>query len=633
MAKLEPAVPFARVLNIEHQEINHARDHRDKALEDARTPRSIEALREQFVGLAFSGGGIRSATFNLGVLQGLAELGLLPIVDYISTVSGGGYIGTWLTAWIRRKGLPSVVEALKTARPSGDGVAVDTRQHRKEEPHEIRWLREYSNYLTPKLGLVSGDTWAFVGAYLRNLILNQLILVLVLLSVLLLPRPFVLYFWEIAGISHRVWPFPLVGGLLMCLALGTTLANLSSQAQEKRLNEDIRSVGASGGWIDGLVVFPILAGLWILWAWVWSTYRWWVLVGVGSARIGLWTGGAFVLLWFLGWLGGEYVRELVTATVSGSKGRLERVGEAVAETLSRRKLPVLKVILWAGPAGFVGGLLLAGVAHWVAHYLDTSKNPSLEWQVVSWGFPVVVLIFLFMQTLHIGLVGRNFSEDAREWWGRLAGSLLLAALCLSALFAIALDGPQFIQWLGENHHGWMQWLLATIWAAVTAGGLAVGKSTAKSDAKPGVSRALMAKVAPPVFILGLLLILSVLALDISTNAHGILQPLINWEHTKLGRPGSLLEALFGRFPSQLQNPNTDWGTLAREPRWLPVDFHSRLRCTGAFSFVASGNKPIFDAFAVPEPAGTLLSGRVEFPGAASAAVHRHGSQRRFGEIQ
>ena len=42
------------------------------------------------VGLAFSGGDIRSATFNIGILQGLDQLGLLNLVDYLSTVSGGG---------------------------------------------------------------------------------------------------------------------------------------------------------------------------------------------------------------------------------------------------------------------------------------------------------------------------------------------------------------------------------------------------------------------------------------------------------------------------------------------------------------------------------------------------------------
>ena len=49
--------------------------------------------------LCISGGGIRSATFALGAIQGLAESGLLAQFDYLSTVSGGGYIGSWLSAW------------------------------------------------------------------------------------------------------------------------------------------------------------------------------------------------------------------------------------------------------------------------------------------------------------------------------------------------------------------------------------------------------------------------------------------------------------------------------------------------------------------------------------------------------
>lgn len=47
------------------------------------------------VALAFSGGGIRSATFALGVLRALSRLRLLPLVDYLSTVSGGGYAGSF----------------------------------------------------------------------------------------------------------------------------------------------------------------------------------------------------------------------------------------------------------------------------------------------------------------------------------------------------------------------------------------------------------------------------------------------------------------------------------------------------------------------------------------------------------
>ena len=50
-----------------------------------------------WVGLAISGGGIRSASFAMGVLQGLHRYGLLKCVDYLSSVSGGSYISSSLT--------------------------------------------------------------------------------------------------------------------------------------------------------------------------------------------------------------------------------------------------------------------------------------------------------------------------------------------------------------------------------------------------------------------------------------------------------------------------------------------------------------------------------------------------------
>jgi hypothetical protein len=51
------------------------------------------------VGLSLSGGGIRSSTFNLGVLQALEDASLFKHIDYLSTVSGGGYIGSCLSSY------------------------------------------------------------------------------------------------------------------------------------------------------------------------------------------------------------------------------------------------------------------------------------------------------------------------------------------------------------------------------------------------------------------------------------------------------------------------------------------------------------------------------------------------------
>ena len=63
--------------------------------------------------LCLSGGGIRSATYSLGVVQGLAIKKVLPDFHYLSTVSGGGYLGSLLSAWIRNKALWFEAEAEK----------------------------------------------------------------------------------------------------------------------------------------------------------------------------------------------------------------------------------------------------------------------------------------------------------------------------------------------------------------------------------------------------------------------------------------------------------------------------------------------------------------------------------------
>ncbi len=85
--------------------------HRLEMLSEIRRKIHAKENEKRPVALCLSGGGIRSATFGLGVLQGLAKHNLLDQFDYLSTVSGGGYIGSWLSAWIHRAGSVSRVQA------------------------------------------------------------------------------------------------------------------------------------------------------------------------------------------------------------------------------------------------------------------------------------------------------------------------------------------------------------------------------------------------------------------------------------------------------------------------------------------------------------------------------------------
>ncbi|HLZ67112.1 MAG TPA: patatin-like phospholipase family protein [Aliidongia sp.] len=134
--------------------------------------------------LCLSGGGIRSAAFNLGVLQALAAVGLLDKFHYLSTVSGGGYIGCWLTLWRKRASLREVLNGLGW--PLLDDAQGD--QMPIVGPEAIRSLRGKTSYLAPRMGLLSSDTWTAVVLYLRNLLLNLLILLPVLAALALLPK-------------------------------------------------------------------------------------------------------------------------------------------------------------------------------------------------------------------------------------------------------------------------------------------------------------------------------------------------------------------------------------------------------------------------------------------------------------
>jgi hypothetical protein len=64
-----------------------------------RTAMGLNTPAEDTAGVALSGGGIRSATFSLGVLTALSRVGLYHQFDYLSTVSGGGYTGTLISTW------------------------------------------------------------------------------------------------------------------------------------------------------------------------------------------------------------------------------------------------------------------------------------------------------------------------------------------------------------------------------------------------------------------------------------------------------------------------------------------------------------------------------------------------------
>ena len=81
---------------------NPASSHEDNVSDESAAGDSSQhdRVRHDLVGLALSGGGIRSASFNLGMVQALHRSGVLRHTDYLSTVSGGGYIGAHLASLV-----------------------------------------------------------------------------------------------------------------------------------------------------------------------------------------------------------------------------------------------------------------------------------------------------------------------------------------------------------------------------------------------------------------------------------------------------------------------------------------------------------------------------------------------------
>jgi predicted acylesterase/phospholipase RssA len=148
--------------------------------------------RDQLVGLALSGGGIRSATFALGVLEALKKADLLKRIHYLSTVSGGGYIGGWFSASCKR----AVDRRRNSARAAKTGDAAKGPaplepfwwEQRADWGTSIAHLRRYSNYLSPQVGFFSADTWSMFTVWLRNALLMQWTVIMAMACVLLLPR-------------------------------------------------------------------------------------------------------------------------------------------------------------------------------------------------------------------------------------------------------------------------------------------------------------------------------------------------------------------------------------------------------------------------------------------------------------
>lgn len=368
------------------------------------------------LGLALSGGGIRSATFGLGLLQGLAKRHALGRFDYLSGVSGGAYIGTWLLALLHRvatRGSLPTADAITAVESTLAGHARDLGA---PEPPAIHHLREYSNYLTPRPGLLSADTWTFIAGLLAHLVLNLLVIVTVLATLIALFRLHIFYLDGSRFPSPFHWQF-WAAGTLVCFALVFEWINAQHLlARMEDWNHGVRSGPRHlrPPWADHIyvtVVLPILASAWLISVWL-AHMR----LADDPTVYGAWTiviAGVYFIICLVAWTIATLVRAFRFPTRASSDIDYGSRGRALRTALKRLRVNIAAYFMAAAVAGAVAGILFFVIA-------DLFPGPYHH----HWCFPLVILAYLATDLVHTGLAGNRLPAEMREWRMRLGSSLI-----------------------------------------------------------------------------------------------------------------------------------------------------------------------------------------------------------------
>ena len=478
--------------------------------------------------LCLSGGGIRSATFALGVIEALAvhprqpsglkqatsaDASLLRQFNYLSTVSGGGYIGSWLSAWIAREkgGYDSVWSKL-----------IGRREHPDQEAGETSWLRAYSNYLTPRLGLFSADTWTAVALYVRNLVLNWLVILPALALALLVFKAFtVASFWATEGVEgigrYAAIAFVIATTTLMIYALRFDLLNRPSRflgpaaAKGAKHNstqtgeayrDELASVtqGADAKTFLKRCLLPALAA-----ALLFALY-----LVIRGPKVRDWSLATLVVLallvgvaiYALSWLWAWPPRH--DNTGPGEKARYYWLRDFYC---------------WSIAGGVYGALIglgvyvLANFDLWIV--LGNIGVPSRTGYLLIaliYGVPWIITAQLTAEMIFVGLTNWQPNSDAdREWFGRSTGYFTVVALMWFAFAFLVLIAGELVWSIIKSYDS------AKIVAALTAAGSGLfstlmGKSGKSSPTEQKDKSGLVMRIALP---LAAVIFLLALALSVS----------------------------------------------------------------------------------------------------------------------
>jgi len=429
--------------------------------------------------LALSGGGIRSATFSLGVVQALArhapdgrlgsdppagngsaepidgqqpERSWLARFDYLSTVSGGGYLGAFLCSLF-------VPGRLRKQEDEKTSALTAFRVLRKEPPPRFRpslrirqlsqpagtsmplaWLRDNGRYLLPT---GAGDTGYALALLIRNLLSVHLVIGLAVVLVIALSTLFglvVSLYPLCSSFSSALpqtwfvppeaiwWPSP-AWWLLPLLALVWLMPAMLAYWLSDRI------AALSGHKVMWRVPLSdlVLAGLAVVLLWLELEQRW-------PPELAIWRWLAWGFLWvgfaarcLTGWLQRQVRRQLGSA----ASQQTPAVGYRVRVT--RHLATGLAVLL---------GVAVLALAESLGQslYLYMVRTET----VLPLGGLLSVLAGLFSAVRYLA---RFFDEKAPSGWlarlplGAITGAAAtVLALLLLALWALAV---QWVAWAGQ----------------------------------------------------------------------------------------------------------------------------------------------------------------------------------------
>lgn len=384
-------------------------------------------------------------------MQGLARLGLLPRFQYLSTVSGGGYLGSLLAAWAYRApgGIAEVQAELASTGPAAGAP--------------VAWWRQYLAYLAPQRGLFTLDTWTLAATYLRNLVLNALVWLPLLALALLVPHALAALV-DLVGTAFdsspwldRFGTYATWAGVLMVSAGVFLLRSIVGSTDPRtappppppgahRLQQP-RQAGPRA-WIG--VQLMLLVGALLL-----AIGAWWVSVNRDTTFWrGLWPQDLAEVAEALGIDPSKPV--LFALLYTGACMYAAFQYESPYQTLRVR---VATVALGA-VCGLISGILLGGLVTW-----PLPSGPQALMLAMTALPPLAILAIAVGEVLFVGLTSKWSSDFEREWWARAGAWSSLYTVAYAALFALAFYAPRLLELVpalaGHTLPTWLAIVLAS----------------------------------------------------------------------------------------------------------------------------------------------------------------------------